>query len=313
MKFERCPLVELYDGVITKMYPFHVSMEGMENKILCREDEDYDTFVKVLAITAHKRNVSIIVYCIVSNHIHCVILSESYDNAIRFGEESKRVYSMYLSNKYKDSGALRSVDIHIVYLDSDRYLRNAIAYDIRNALDNGAYSVQEYKWSSYRAAFCRGVIKGSTRKVSELSKREKCKIMHTHLRLAKVKWLINGDNELEPASFTHWKYLESGYLNDHAFFLKNIGIVNTSEMKQNLVLNLKEKKTDSELFRSVNDICKNKYLCNLNELSLEKKAHLLLHIYRAYRTSPNQLSRIFELRRENVLSLLTRARSNGNA
>lgn len=55
MKFERCPLVELYDGVITKMYPFHVSMEGMENKILCREDEDYDTFVKVLAITAHKK------------------------------------------------------------------------------------------------------------------------------------------------------------------------------------------------------------------------------------------------------------------
>ncbi len=42
MRFERCPLVELSDGKIVRMYPFHISMEGMESKILFKDDDDYD-------------------------------------------------------------------------------------------------------------------------------------------------------------------------------------------------------------------------------------------------------------------------------
>lgn len=303
MKFERCPLVELSDGKIVRMYPFHLSMEGMESKMLCKDDEDYDTFVKVLAVSAYKKEVSLVVYCVVSNHVHCVVLARTKEEAYHLGNECKRVYSMYLTRKYGEESVMRGIDIHIVYLDSDNYLRNAIGYDLRNALDNSA-NIHDYRWSSYRAPFCGGKAPGKRRKVANLNKRDKRTIMHTHDKLHKVSWLINDENHLEPVSFTNWRYLEKSFFNKHSFFLKTIGMVSTSEIKQKLVENLKERKTDNELFKCVNEICNQRYSKNLNELSSELKARVLLFTYRSYRCTPAQLARVFELSREKVLSLL---------
>lgn len=303
MKFERCPLVELSDGEIVRMYPFHMSMEGMESKILCKDDEDYDLFVKVLVVCAYKKNISLVVHCVVSNHIHCVVLARSRDEVSSMGNECKRIYSMYLARKYGEEGFMRGIDIHIVYLDSDNYLRNAICYDLRNALDNSE-NIYDYRWSSYRAPFCGGKATGKMRKVAELGERERRRIMRTRERLDGVNWLINNNGELEPVSFSNWRYVEKAFLNKHSFFLKVIGVVNTSEMKQQLVENLKERKRDNELLKCINEICNQRYSKNINDVSVEIKAKLLLYIYRRYRCTPNQLARIFEFSREKVVSLL---------
>ncbi len=72
--FERNPYRELPDGTITRVYPFHVSLQGLEARILSREDSDYDAFVKYLCLSARRRNVILVIYAVVSNHSHCVIL-----------------------------------------------------------------------------------------------------------------------------------------------------------------------------------------------------------------------------------------------
>ena len=38
----------LPDGTICNVQPFHVSMEGMEKAVLCRDAADYDAFVKII-------------------------------------------------------------------------------------------------------------------------------------------------------------------------------------------------------------------------------------------------------------------------
>lgn len=304
MRFERCPLVELSDGKIVRMYPFHISMEGMESKILFKDDDDYDSFIKILFVTAYKRKCSVVEYCVVSNHAHYVILSESYHFAADFGDETKRIYSMHFNKKYGETGILRRCNTHCVLLDSDRYLRNALAYDLRNALDNGAENINEYRWSSFRAMFCNGRIVVPTRKVRELTRDEIRGIMHTHNTLKDVDWVLNANNELEPASTCNWKYLEKAFLNDNTFFLKTLGVLNTSEVKQLLIDNPKERKNDQDMLKSANDISHKWYQLGLNELPIEKKARLLLYVYRSYRTTPNQMARVFELGREKVLSLL---------
>ena len=62
------------------------------------------------------------------------------------------MYSMWFSRKYGEKGVLRRIQTSAIWLDSDWYVRNALAYVPRNALDNGC-NVDEYRWSGYSAMF----------------------------------------------------------------------------------------------------------------------------------------------------------------
>ena len=46
----------LPDGSIRYVQPYHVCLEGLECAVLCRDDDDYDAFVKIIAV-ASRRNV----------------------------------------------------------------------------------------------------------------------------------------------------------------------------------------------------------------------------------------------------------------
>ena len=300
--FDKNPVRELPDGNVTKVYPFHVSLEGLESKVLCREEADYDIFVKVLCLCARRKNTILVIYTVVSNHAHCIILSRDQSGANSFVDDVKKVYSMYFSKKYHDTHVLKRNDAKAIYLDSDHYVRNAIAYVVRNALDNGAMSVQEYKWTAFRAAFCGGKVSalGKVRKVAGLSRREVRVIMHTGDNLDNVSWIVNDKNELEPVSFCDWQYIEGAFRNDQGFFLRLIGGVNTAEMDSKLVSAPRVMRTDAELLLSVNEISQRWFSAGVHDLSIEKKARLLMYVSHSFKSTPSQLARIFELKTEIV-------------
>ena len=75
MKFERNPFRELPDGSLARVFPFHISFSGTKERVLCRKDNDYDIFIKMIHICAYKRNVIVIIYTVVSNHAHIVVLA----------------------------------------------------------------------------------------------------------------------------------------------------------------------------------------------------------------------------------------------
>ena len=304
--FDRNPYRELPNGIIARVYPFHVSLKGLESKILCRDDSDYDAFVKYICISARRRNVIPVIYAVVSNHSHSIVLAASQADADAFAEEIKKMFSMYFSNKYGDGSVLKRTDVTAIWLDSDYYLRNAIAYVVRNAMDNGAKSIQDYRWTGFRAMFCDGRLpKGVTvRRVVDLSKRERRQIMRTGDRLDGVPWLINNDNELEPVSVCDWRYVQDAFLGDQCFFMRLIGGVNTGEMNMMLVEAPRVKRSDGELLISVNEISQKWFKAEVHSLTVERKSRLLLHVYRCFKSDPSQLARTFELSRETVLNCL---------
>ena len=305
-RFEKNPYRELPDGTISKVYPFHVSLEGLETKILCREESDYDAFVKIICVCAFRTNVILLIYAVVSNHAHCAILATDQSAADAFAAEVKRMYSMYFSRKYSDRSVLKGVDASAVYLYSDYYLRNAIAYVIRNAMDNGAASVQLYPWTGLRGMFCNGqpTVTGGLTKVCELSRRERRRLLHTDDDLKRVRWLLNDKGELEPATICDWRYVEAAFLNDQSFFLRLIGGVNNAEMQSLLIDGPRIKRPDTDFLNTVNDISSRWFQKPVNELPVDKKARLLQYVSHSYRTDPSQLARTFELPREEVLRLL---------
>jgi hypothetical protein len=132
--------------------------------------------------------------------------------------------------------------------------------------------------------------------------------MHTGDKLDDVNWLINDAGELEPVSICDWHYIESAFNNEQSFFLRLIGGVNTSEMNNKLLVAPRRMRTDNELLVSVNEIAQRWFNANVNALSAEKKARLLLYIYHSFKTTPSQLARVFELREETVKQLLGKKR-----
>jgi len=303
-QFQRNPVRELPDGSISKVFPFHISLEGLKERILCREDRDYDVFVKIICLCSRRKNCIPVAYAVVSNHAHFVVLANSQESANDCAAEVKRMISMFFCRKYSDNAVMKGIDSKALWIDSDWYLRNALAYDIRNAMDNGASSIQSYKWTCFRGMFCNGTVLTETRLVSELKRREQKEIMHTGDILDDVKWRLNGNNELEPASVCDWQYFEDAFLNDQAYFMKTIGNVNSSEMGQKLVNAPRERVKDEEMLRSVNDISRNWFKTEVHFLPLDKKARLIKYVYRCMRTNVSQMARVFELNREKTEELV---------
>lgn len=278
------------------VYPFHVCMKGTESVVLCRDDSDYDAMVKVIAVAAKRKNVIIVIYTVVSTHCHIAVLAASQADAYAFGEEVKRIYSMWFSRKYGEEGILKRVTMSAILLDSDWYVRNALAYIPRNALDNG-YNVDGYEWSGYRAMFRRDKGKPGWR-VSLLTKRDRERVLHTAMDLRDVAWTLDGNGRLEPRSFCDTEYLEQVFNGDQTFFLKTIGNLNPLEMNEKLVDSPRKRVPDTELLKTVDEICRRWFNDDLSRISYERKMRLLPYVFRVRRTTPAQLSRVLGLKRE---------------
>lgn len=108
---------ELPDGTIRQVHPFHISMEGLETAVLCRDEADYDAMVKILCVASRRKNVVIIIYAVVSNHGHVAVLAERRQDAEAYGQEVKRMYAMWLRRKYGESAVLRGTDVKAILLD----------------------------------------------------------------------------------------------------------------------------------------------------------------------------------------------------
>lgn len=286
-------------GEFCLVNPYHVSMKGIEKNVLCRDDEDYGIMVKYIAVCSLRKNVIVIIYTIASNHCHVAVLAKNHSDANAFSEELKREYSQWFQSKYLEKRVLRNTDVQALLLDSDWYVRNALAYIPRNAIDNGE-SVSRYKWSGYRAMFAQKDIPPSGIPVCKMSRREQDRVMHTRENLKKVPWLIDSGGDIIPESFCDSEYLEQVFNGDPAFWLKTIGSLNPAEMQEKLVDGPRRMLPDSEFFKLVNDISRQWFKCGISELPDEKKYRLLLYVKRSRKTTVHQLARVFGIDRERV-------------
>ena len=94
MGFQRIVTRQLPDKTVRRVYPFHISLEGMESVLLCRDDEDYDTMIKYNHICSWVNNVLVIIEIAMSNHGHVSVLAQDYEAAERTGVYQKELLSI---------------------------------------------------------------------------------------------------------------------------------------------------------------------------------------------------------------------------
>ena len=225
------------------------------------------------------------------------------------------MYSMWFRKKYGQANALLGVDIKAIALDSDWYVRNALAYIPRNALDNRC-NVHDYRWSGFGAMFReRNQTCGTP--VKTLTKREKREIMHTGDKLDDVPWMLDKAGSLIPASFCDYTYLEQAFNNDLTFFLRVIGSQSSPEMTWKLVDGPRTMQSDGDFLKTIDEISNRWFQTTVPDLSVQNKIRLLPYVYRTTKTTIAQLSRTFGIGRDDVERILkpssTRARCQKNA
>lgn len=299
---DRIVIRKLPSGETKSVQPFHVSMKGVTN-VLCRDNEDYSVMVKYTAVCAHRKNVIVIIYTVVANHCHVGVLASTYEEAYAFAEELKKNYAQWFQTKYLEKRVLKGVSVQALSLDSDWYVRNALAYIPRNSLDNGC-PVDKYQWSGYRAMFRNSSQRISGIPVDKLTRREQDRILHTREPLKDVPWLIDGDGDLMPETFCDIAYLEQAFDHDQTFFLKTIGTVNTAEMQEKLVDAPRRRLPDSEFYKVVEDTAQRWFKTSLSLLPLEKKKRLLPYLWRSRKTTVNQLARVLGMDRDEIKNAL---------
>lgn len=293
---------KLPDGTVREVSPFHISLEGIETAILCRDDEDYDAMVKIMCVSAWRHNVIIIIYAVVSNHIHAAALATDRRHAHSFGEETKRIYSMWLRRKYGERNFMEGISVQALPMESNSHVRNALAYIPRNALDNKC-RIADYPWSGYAAMFSALSIEGAI-KASHLTTRQFMGIFHTSRKIKDVPWLLNGNYRLIPRSFCDWEYLEQAFNHDCSFWLKTIGGLNSAQMREQLIDAPREMKPDTELYKSINELSIRWFGQQLKDISIMQRCRLLPYIYRTFKTTVSQLARVFSIEQERVKTLL---------
>lgn len=294
----------LPDGSNRMVRPFHISMEGRESFIICRDDEDYDVMVKTIAVGCRRKNVIVIIYVVVSNHFHVAALAADQAAAYEAATEIKRVYSMWLRNRYGLVRSLDKADVQAIPMETNYHARNALAYIPRNALDNKC-NVNEYPWSGFKAMFCADIPEGCVR-IANLPKRIRQEVMHTCTYLKNVPWLIDLDGRLVPRSFCDWQYLEQAFEHDPAYWMRTVGGVNTVQMREMLIDGPREMKPDTEVRKAANELCRQWYGQSLNDSSLEQRGKLMFYYYRMKKTTVSQMARVFEMDPERVRRMLNK-------
>ena len=259
---------------------------------------------KCFFVCAWENNVLVIIHIVMSNHGHLAVLASCKEDADRTEKDIKKRYSQYYSYRYGPHKVLQGTKPSVLALDSDWYVRNTLAYIPRNALDTGS-RIEDYRWSGYRGMFSAGKHEGVI-SVASMSRRQRERQFRTHTDLSGVPWYLEKNGCVAPASALDWRYLESAFCHDQAFFLKTIGSLNPAEMKQKLVLNLSRRQNDSEFLLSAGTVAERWFGKAVSDLSLEQKIRIIPYLDRCYRTSIPQLARCLHMDRDKVAEILGR-------
>ena len=116
------------------------------------DDDDRRFYLNMLKNYAERWSIEVWAYCLMSNHVHMLVVPGQEVSLSRGIGGINLVYTQYVNRKYKQSGRLWQNRFFSVVIEEDRYLWAAARYIECNPLRAGIVNTAEaYAWSSCRA------------------------------------------------------------------------------------------------------------------------------------------------------------------
>ncbi|MDP3694651.1 MAG: transposase [Desulfocapsaceae bacterium] len=138
--------------IIAPGYPHHITQRGNNRSSVFFDDEDRQTYLKLLTSYSRLHALQILAYCLMDNHVHLLAVPETETALARGIGLTNQVYTQYLNHKLNQSGRIWQNRFFSCVVENEQYLWAVARYIELNPLKAGlAEHAEEYCWSSAKA------------------------------------------------------------------------------------------------------------------------------------------------------------------
>jgi putative transposase len=137
--------------VVVEEYPHHITQRGNRRQQTFFCDEDYESYIELMAQWCGKLGVEVWFYCLMPNHVHLIAVPESEDGLRRAIGEAHRRYTRKVNFRQDWRGHVWQGRFASYVMDN-KYLLAAVRYIAMNPVKAGLVKRPEkYRWSSAAA------------------------------------------------------------------------------------------------------------------------------------------------------------------
>jgi len=140
------PLRIEYPGAV-----YHITSRGNDKKAVFKDDQDRETFLKILAHVNKRYHWLCHAYCLMDNHYHLMI--ETPDGNLALGmRQLNGVYTQARNKRYNKTGHLFQGRYKAILIQKDTHLLEVCRYVVLNPVRaRMVEKPEDWRWSSFRA------------------------------------------------------------------------------------------------------------------------------------------------------------------
>ena len=139
--------------VVAAGFPHHVTQRGNRLADVFETDADREAYLRFLKKYCARRGLAVWAYCLMTNHVHLVVVPQQEDSLGHALRDAHTVYAMYFNSRTGLTGHVWQGRFYSCPLD-DTHLWAAVRYVERNPVRAGMVErAEDYPWSS-AAAHC---------------------------------------------------------------------------------------------------------------------------------------------------------------
>lgn len=277
---------------------YHVCSEGLEKRMIFRNRREFIMGINYVALCHLKCNVRILCFCLMGNHFH-FILSGSYQECWKFGNEYKRMCGMMMRRTQESDAGMKDVELQVKEITNMSYLEYAIAYVLRNPVVAGFRIMpHQYEWGSGDMYFRSSYI-ASGRRADSFSIKELSRMLNSNIKIP-GHYIIDESGIISPLNYIDYKAVEDIFKHPSRL----LGLLSAKkETEFEIFMGVADNYTPDieELKDSVRELIRVEFgVKAVSQLSMEQKVLLCGLMRRNFRASRKQIALITRLNMETI-------------
>lgn len=129
---------------------FHIMVQGLNKEYIFNQNNDKAQYLKLINIIRVEFRVDIIAYCIMDNHVHILVQTDTIEQLSKFMHKINTLYAKYYNNENNRVGYVFRDRYKSQEIYSEKQLRACVNYIHNNPIKAKICKFPyEYKYSSY--------------------------------------------------------------------------------------------------------------------------------------------------------------------
>lgn len=129
--------------------PHHITQRGNNCELVFFDDADRSAYLEHLSFFTRKYQIDIWAYCLMSNHLHLLVVPQAPESLARGIGLTNMSYTQHINRKYRRSGRVWQNRFFSSVVETESYLWAVARYIEKNPVVAGVVdTAEDYRWSS---------------------------------------------------------------------------------------------------------------------------------------------------------------------